>query len=84
MRYTKGVSSLIKHISEVHEVKKPLKSGVCDLSFSKMGNLTTHTASVHNVTFVTKVFCKEKFKETLLVFMKGRNDFVYFNQGKKS
>ena len=38
----------IKHISEVHEVKKPLKCGICDQSFSKMGNLTTHIASVHN------------------------------------
>ena len=38
------------HISEVHEVKKPLKCGVCDQSFSKMGNLTTHTPSVDNGT----------------------------------
>ena len=54
--------TLRKYISEVHELKKPLK---CDQSFSKMGNLTTEKAqkfmkerSHSNVTFVTTVFLK--------------------------
>ena len=41
--------ALKKHISEIHEEgKKPFKCDICDQSFSQKGNLSKHTASVHD------------------------------------
>ena len=41
--------ALKKHIFKKHEEgKKPFKCDICDQSFSQKGNLSKHTASVHN------------------------------------
>ena len=41
--------ALKKHISEIHEEgKKPFKCDICDQSSSQKGNLSKHTASVHD------------------------------------
>ena len=41
--------ALNKHISEIREEgKKLFKCDICDQSFSQKGNLTKHTASVHD------------------------------------
>ena len=38
-----------EHISEIHEEgKKLFKCDICDQSFSQKGNLSKHTASVHD------------------------------------
>ena len=38
-----------EHISEIHEEgKEPFKCDICNQSFSQKGNLSKHTASVHD------------------------------------
>ena len=39
---------LKKHISAVHEKKKPHLCQTCGVSFANKGNLTKHIAAVHN------------------------------------
>jgi uncharacterized Zn-finger protein len=39
---------LTKHVSTVHEGKKPFKCDICDYSFSEKGSLNKHIKSVHD------------------------------------
>jgi hypothetical protein len=39
--------SMKKHIESVHERKKPLKSDICDYSFSQKQDTNKHVASVY-------------------------------------
>ena len=79
-----------EHISEIHEEgKKPFKCDIFDQSFSQKGNLSKHTASVHdsNKSFKCDI-CDQIFlqraiqRDILLVIMKGRKNLNVFMQPK--
>ena len=58
--------ALKKHIYKIHEEqgKKAFKCDICDQSFSQKGNLTKHTASVHDSKKSFKCdICDHNFSE---------------------
>ena len=42
-----GKGNLDRHVSSVHEGKKPFKCNICNASFARKNHLKTHVASVH-------------------------------------
>ena len=42
-----GKGDLDRHVSSVHEGKKPFKCNVCNASFTEKGSLNKHVSSVH-------------------------------------
>ena len=69
-----------KHITSVHEDKKPFKCGLCNYYCSKKSSMYQHVAVVHegknhsNVKFVTTVALENlRLNNMLNQFMKERN-----------